>query len=119
MVVPSLLRESPQFRRFWAGQTVSLLGDQVSLIALPLVAVLTLDANAAQMGYLVAAELAPNLLFSLHAGAWADQRERKRQIMIATDLGRAAPDRLDPGRLRVRRAHVPPHVRRRVPDGDA
>ena len=41
------------------------------------------------MGYLVAAELAPNLLFSLHAGAWADQRERKRQIMIATDLGRA------------------------------
>ena len=89
MVVPSLLRESPQFRRFWLGQTVSLLGDQVSLIALPLVAVLTLDANAAQMGYLVAAELAPNLLFSLHAGAWADQRARKRQIMIATDLGRA------------------------------
>jgi MFS family permease len=89
MVVPSLLRENPQFRRFWLGQTVSLLGDQVSLIALPLVAVLTLDANAAQMGYLVAAELAPNLLFSLHAGAWADQRARKRQIMIATDLGRA------------------------------
>ena len=89
MVVPSLLRENAQFRRFWLGQTVSLLGDQVSLIALPLVAVLTLDASAAQMGYLVAAELAPNLLFSLHAGAWADQRERKRQIMIATDLGRA------------------------------
>ena len=41
------------------------------------------------MGYLVAAELAPNLLFSLHAGAWADQRARKRRIMIATDLGRA------------------------------
>jgi MFS family permease len=90
MVVPSLLRESPQFRRFWLGQTVSLLGDQVSLIALPLVAVLTLDANAAQMGYLVAAELAPNLLFSLHAGAWADRQEHKRRIMIATDLGRAA-----------------------------
>lgn len=89
VVVPSLLRENLQFRRFWAGQTISLLGDQVSLIALPLVAVLTLDATAAQMGYLVAAELAPNLLFSLHAGAWADQRERKRRIMIATDLGRA------------------------------
>ena len=89
MRVPSLLRENRQFRRFWAGQTVSLLGDQVSLIALPLVAVLTLDASAAQMGYLVAAELAPNLLFSLHAGAWADRRPRKRQIMIATDLGRS------------------------------
>ena len=41
------------------------------------------------MGYLVAAELFPNLLFSLHAGAWADRRARKRQTMIATDLGRA------------------------------
>ena len=89
MVVPPLLREDPRFRRFWVGQSVSLLGDQVSLIALPLVAVLVLDASAAQMGYLVAAELAPNLLFSLHAGAWADSHSRKRQTMIATDLGRA------------------------------
>lgn len=88
MLVPPLLRESATFRRFWAGQAVSLLGDQISLIALPLVAVLALDATAAQMGYLVAAELAPNLLFSLHAGAWADRRARKRQTMIATDLGR-------------------------------
>jgi MFS family permease len=88
MLVPPLLRESPRFRRFWLGQSVSLLGDQVSLIALPLVAVLVLDASAAQMGYLVAAELAPNLLFSLHAGAWADRRARKRQTMIATDIGR-------------------------------
>lgn len=89
MVVPPLLRENRRFRRFWLGQSVSLLGDQVSLIGLPLVAVLVLDANAAQMGYLVAAELAPNLLFALHAGAWADRRGRKRQTMIATDLGRA------------------------------
>jgi MFS family permease len=89
MVVPPLLRENLQFRRFWLGQSISLLGDQVSLIALPLVAVLTLDASAAQMGYLVAAELAPNLLFSLHAGAWADRQERKRHVMIATDVGRA------------------------------
>ena len=57
MLIPPLLRESPTFRRFWLGQTVSLIGDQVSLIALPLVAVLVLDASAAQMGYLVAAEL--------------------------------------------------------------
>ena len=59
------------------------------MIALPLVAVLALDASAAQMGYLVAAELLPNLLFSLHAGAWVDRRERKRRTMIATDLGLA------------------------------
>ena len=67
MLIPTLLRENARFRRFLAGQAVSLVGDQVSLIALPLVAVLALDASAAQMGYLVAAELAPNLVFSLLA----------------------------------------------------
>jgi MFS family permease len=90
MLVPPLLRESIPFRRFWAGQAVSLFGDQVTLIALPLVAVLALDASAAQMGYLVAAELAPNLLFALQAGAWVDRRGRRRQTMIASDLTRAA-----------------------------
>jgi MFS family permease len=42
------------------------------------------------MGYLVAAELAPNLLFSLHAGAWVDRRGNRRHVMIGTNLGRAA-----------------------------
>lgn len=90
MLVPPLLRENVPFRRFWVAQTVSLVGDQITLIALPLVAVLALDATPAQMGYLFAAELAPNLLFSLHAGAWVDRRGRRRQLMIATDLVRAA-----------------------------
>lgn len=89
MLIPPLLRENARFRRFWLGQSVSLLGDQVTVIALPLVAVLVLDATPAQMGYLFAFELAPNLLFSLHAGAWVDRRGRKRQLMIATDVGRA------------------------------
>ncbi|MGB2954262.1 MAG: MFS transporter [Gaiellaceae bacterium] len=88
--IPPLLRENREFRRFWTGQTVSLFGDQVTLIALPLTAVLVLHAHAAQMGYLIAAELGPNLLFSLHAGAWIDRRGRRRRTMIATDLGRAA-----------------------------
>jgi MFS family permease len=87
-IVPPLLREHV-FRRFWLAQTISLLGDQVTLIAIPLTAVLVLDANASQMGYLVAAELTPNLLFALHAGAWVDRRGRRRQTMIVTDLARA------------------------------
>jgi MFS family permease len=78
------------FRRFWIGETVSLFGDQITLIALPLVAVLELDASAVQMGLLTAAALAPNLIFSLHAGAWVDRRGRRRQTMLATALGRAA-----------------------------
>jgi MFS family permease len=42
------------------------------------------------MGYLGAAALVPNLLFSLHAGALVDRRGRRRQMMIAADIGRAA-----------------------------
>ncbi len=87
---PRLLRDNLEFRRLWTGQVVSLLGDQVTLLALPLVAVLVLHAGAAQMGYLTAAGLAPNLLFALHAGAWVDRRGRRRRVMIAADLGRTA-----------------------------
>jgi MFS family permease len=88
--VPPLLRDNRPFRLFYAGQAVSLVGDQISFIALPLVGVLTLHASAAQMGYLATAALVPNLLFSLHAGAWVDRRGRRRQTMIVADLGRAA-----------------------------
>jgi MFS family permease len=49
-----------------------------------------LDASAAEMGYLGAALLFPNLLFSLHAGAWVDRHGRRRETMIFTALGRAA-----------------------------
>ena len=83
-----LLRER-DFRNFWLGETISLLGDQISLIALPLAAVLVLDADAADMGYLTAAGLAPHLLLSLPAGVWLDRVARRRRIMIAADLGRA------------------------------
>jgi len=85
-----VLGENLPFRRFWLGRTISLFGDQISLIAIPLAAVLVLHANARQMGYLIAAELAPNLFFALHAGAWVDRRGRRRQMMIACDLGRGA-----------------------------
>jgi MFS family permease len=84
-----LLRERV-FRRYWTATTISLLGDQVSAIAVPLAAVLVLRASAAQMGFLAALEWLPYLLFALHLGAWVDRVGRRRQIMIAADLGRAA-----------------------------
>ncbi|WP_436801158.1 MFS transporter [Streptomyces hydrogenans] len=87
--VPELLRERT-FRRYWSGQTVSLVGDQISLMALPLAAVLVLGADAAQMGWLKTLELLPALLLNLPFGAWVDRRANRRRIMIATDLGRAA-----------------------------
>lgn len=86
---PPLLRSNRSFRDFWTGQTISLFGDQVTLLAIPLLAALTLNADAAEMGLLTAAALAPNLLFSLHLGAWADSRPRRRHLLIAADLGRA------------------------------
>jgi MFS family permease len=89
LALPAILRDR-DFRRFWLGESVSLIGDQITLIALPLVGVLALHADAAQMGYLGAAALIPNLLFSLHAGAWLDRRGRRREAMIATALARAA-----------------------------
>src|SRR4051794_30156472 len=88
-LIPELLAENAPFRGLWMAQSISLVGDQVSLLALPLVAVLTLHAGPAEMGYLVAAELVPSLLFPLHAGVWADRRGDRRGLMIVTDVGRA------------------------------
>ena len=87
-MLPPILRENANFRRYFIGQSVSLLGDQVTLIALPLTAVLALNATPGQMGALLTAALVPNLIFSLHAGVWVDRRGRRREVMIATDVGR-------------------------------
>ena len=88
-MIPRLLRDNVAFRRLWVGQAVSMIGDQISQLALPLTAVLALDATAGQMGVLTTLYLIPNLLFSLHAGAWVDRRGGRRQLMLATDVLRA------------------------------
>lgn len=85
----TLLRER-DFRSFWLAQSVSLLGDQIALLALPLAAVLVLDAGPGQMGLLGASALVPHLLFSLPAGVWLDRVASRRKVMMAADLGRAA-----------------------------
>ncbi|MDR0345845.1 MAG: MFS transporter [Nocardiopsaceae bacterium] len=85
--MPPLLRDRP-FRRYWCAQTISMFGDQVSAIALPLTGVLVLRAGPAQMGVLTALVWLPYLLLGLHAGAWVDGRGRRRVTMIVADLGR-------------------------------
>lgn len=89
-MIPRVFRERPDFRRLWSAETVSLFGDQVSILAVPLVAVLVLHAGAGRMGLLTATMLAPNLLFSLHFGALVDRIGHRRRNMIVADLGRAA-----------------------------
>ncbi|MHA6629499.1 MFS transporter [Pseudonocardia sichuanensis] len=77
------------FRKLWAGQTASQVGEHAGRVVLPLVAVVALDAGADQVGVLRAVEQAPILLFSLLAGVWVD-RWRTRTVMVLADVGRAA-----------------------------
>jgi MFS family permease len=76
------------FVRLWSAQSISLFGSEITVIALPLTAVLVLGASPAQMGLLAAAGNVPFLLVGLLAGVWVD-RLRYRPVLVAADLGRA------------------------------
>lgn len=80
-----MLWRSPDFLKFWAGQSVSLVGSQFSLLALPLLAVLTLHADALEMGVLGAAQWLPGLLLGLPVGVWVDRR-RRRPVLVVSQL---------------------------------
>src|SRR6266516_1365394 len=81
------LHHSPEFLKFWVGQSVSLVGSEVSQLAIPLLAVLSLGANPGEMGVLRAVTFAPYLL-SLPVGVLVD-RTRRRPLLIGVDLLRA------------------------------
>ncbi|TMR92704.1 MFS transporter [Nonomuraea basaltis] len=75
------------FRWFFTAAVVSKLGTQISYLALPLVAVVTLDASPGQVGLLGALGTAAFLVVGLPAGAWLD-RVRRRPVMIVADVVR-------------------------------
>lgn len=77
---------SADFRFLWFGQTISQFGSQVTVVVVPLIAVVSLHATIVEMGYLSTAVRLPFLLY-LVAGVWVD-RARKRPLLIGTDLGR-------------------------------
>jgi MFS family permease len=83
-----MLWRHADFLKLWAGQTISLFGSQITFLALPLTAILLLNATPAQMGILSAVRALPALLIGLFVGVWVDRR-RRRSILIATDLARA------------------------------
>jgi MFS family permease len=76
------------FRLFWAGETVSELGDTTARVAMPLLAVLVLHASTFAVTFLTATAYLPWLLIGLPAGAWVD-RLSCRPLMIACDLAAA------------------------------
>ncbi len=83
------------FLHLWAGESISQFGNQISALAIPLIAVLTLDASPLGVGLLAAIGQVPSLLFGLLAGAWID-RFRRKPLLIAANLGSAAALALTP-----------------------
>jgi MFS family permease len=84
----ALLRRNRDFARLWTGESVSAVGTQVTLLALPLLAVEELDAGPGEMGALGFAQTIPFVLFALAAGVWVDHH-RRRPLLIATNFARA------------------------------
>ena len=76
------------FGRLFLGQAVSVVGSQVTFLALPIAAVFLLHASPAAMGLLGALDNLPYLLFGLGVGVLVD-RYRRRRLMVSADLVRA------------------------------
>lgn len=76
------------FNRLWAAESISKAGDAVSLVAIPLTAILALDADALEVGLLGAAQLLPIVALGLPAGAWVDRAGSRRRVMVAADFAR-------------------------------
>ncbi|WP_200215669.1 MFS transporter [Micromonospora coerulea] len=85
---PGLLRTNRDFRQFWSSQGLVAYGSQVGLIALPLIAITTLQAGAEQVGVLVALQRISFPLIGLFVGVWLDRVDR-RKALISGDIGQA------------------------------
>jgi MFS family permease len=84
---PSLWRQG-DFMKLWTGQTISQFGDEITGLAIPLLATLVLGAGPLEFGILGVVRFLPWILFTLPAGVWVD-RMRRRPILIGADLARA------------------------------
>lgn len=76
------------FMKLWTGQTISQLGDEVTQLAIPLVAALTLEVSPFEFGLLAVLQFLPFILLTIPAGVWVD-RMRRRPILIGANVGRA------------------------------
>ena len=82
---PSVFTEVA-FVRFWGGSSISTIGNQVTVLALPWL-VLQLTQSPFQLGIVGALEFVPFLLFGLIVGVYADRWDR-RSILLVADLVR-------------------------------
>jgi MFS family permease len=107
---PRSLWRNGDFLKFWSGETLSLVGTQVTNLALPLTAVIYFGASAETVGWLRFLESAPYLFFALVFGVWVDRGRRKPVMLLANTVRMfaiaavpvlAALDRLSIGALLV------------------
>jgi MFS family permease len=75
------------FLKLWSAETISQFGSQVGQLALPLVAIITLDSSPFEVAVLGTVIFLPFMLFAIPAGVWVDRLPRK-PILVAGDLGR-------------------------------
>ncbi len=85
-LVPSVLREEPQYRLLFGSQVLSVLGDRVTSVAIPF-AVLSVGGGVREVALTSAAQFLPFVVLAIPAGVWADRWERKR-ILISSDTVR-------------------------------
>ena len=83
---PSLYKHK-DFMKLWAGESLSLVGSQMTVLALPIVTFILLDASVAEMGFLGALGRLPMVLF-LFVGVWVD-RVSRRSVLVTSNLARA------------------------------
>jgi MFS family permease len=87
--LPGGLFRHRDFRNLWAAETISVFGSQFTGLALPLVAVILLEASPFAVSALVVIEFLPFILLAIPAGVWVDRMKRK-PILVSADLARAA-----------------------------
>ncbi len=77
------------FGRLVAAATISNFGSMLTAVALPFLAIELLDASAGEIAAINAAAILPSIAIGLFA-AHAIDRARRRPLLIAADLARAA-----------------------------
>jgi MFS family permease len=82
------LNKNGDFVKLWTGFTIARVGSQITVLALPLTAVLLLGAGATETGLLVAAQMLPSIVAGLFIGVWVDRLPR-RPILVWSDVGSA------------------------------
>ena len=84
----SIIKNNPRdLRLVTAGQGISLVGDSINQLALPIMAVDILGADSFGTGALGAASTLAYLFIGLQAGVWVD-RSSRRAFLLAADAAR-------------------------------